>query len=357
MSGGSMAPASSDVETGDAKPVTEPHDAAAKGKLAEATRIASVVAFYFVVSIALVFLNKYIMQGRKFGYPIFITWYQQVVGLVCIASLGWAGTRVSALSFMPPAEFHKDVAREIAPLTVIFVGMLAFNNLCLNYVEVWYYQVARSLTILFSVCFTYYFLGQTTSRRALTACGVVVVGFLLGSFRSGGGSATPAEEDPQARSRKILGVVFGILSSAFVALYSIFVKRKLPVVGNNEWRLSFYNTTLSTLFLAPLVLVAGEQGVFWEPALLDARFWAEMTVTGVFGALIAVAIFMQIKATSPLTNTISGTAKACVQTLLAIVLWGSAVSTIEAVGIILVIGGSFWYSLVRYNEMQLRQPK
>ena len=42
---------------------------------------------------------------------------------------------------MPPFEFNIPLAREIAPLTLIFVGMLSFNNLCLNYVEVWYYQV------------------------------------------------------------------------------------------------------------------------------------------------------------------------------------------------------------------------
>jgi hypothetical protein len=38
-------------------------------------------------------------------------------------------------------EFKTNVARQVLPLTLVFVGMIAFNNLCLSYVEVSFYQV------------------------------------------------------------------------------------------------------------------------------------------------------------------------------------------------------------------------
>jgi hypothetical protein len=45
----------------------------------------------------------------------------------------------------------------------------------------------------------------------------------------------------------------------------------------------------------------------------EPSFWMVMTVTAAAGFLINVAIFLQIKVTTPLTNTISGTAKVCVR--------------------------------------------
>lgn len=44
-------------------------------------------------------------------------------------------------SIVPPFEFDYALAQKIAPLTVVYVLMLAFNNLCLKYVEVTFYQV------------------------------------------------------------------------------------------------------------------------------------------------------------------------------------------------------------------------
>jgi len=77
-----------------------------------------------------------------------------------------------------------------------------------------------------------------------------------------------------------------------------------------------------------------------------------LSVAGIFGFLINIAVFLQIKHTSPLTNNISGTLKAGVQTLLAIVIWQNPVTFWNAVGILLVIGGSAWYSHIRYTEMK-----
>ena len=193
----------------------------------------------------------------------------------------------------------------------------------------------RSLTILFSIAFTYFVLGEKTSKEALAACAIVVLGFLLGSV--GNGSSKQQQKESASGIMKVAGIIFGLLSSVFVALYSIVMKKKMPVVGGNEWRLLNYNTLLSAILLVPVMFLAGEASVFSEPLLLNFRFWIDMVITGVFGYLISLAIFMQVKATSPLT------------------IWGSLVSLINTVGIVLVIGGSFCYSYVRYKEMQARK--
>ena len=93
-----------------------------------------------------------------------------------------------------------------------------------------------------------------------------------------------------------------------------------------------------------------------------------MTLAGVAGLLINTATYLQIKFTSPLTHAISGTAKACVQTVLGVMIYQNPVSFLvrrsntalacylihlqNGVGILLVIIGSFLYSYVRYLEMK-----
>eukprot|EP01132_Coremiostelium_polycephalum_P007440 gene7440-9144_t len=299
----------------------------------ETATIASVIGFYFFISISLVFLNKILMSDMKFEYPLFITWYQQVVSFVAIYLMSsFVGPHFPSLSFLPAFEFKTSVAYKVLPLTIVLTCMIIFNNLCLEYVEVSFYQVARSLTICFSLVLTYVILHTKTSYRATLACVIVFVGFILGSVGEVNFSW--------------LGVIFGILSSFFVALYSIYVKRVLPVCDGNEWKLSIYNTGISILLILPLILISGEATTLLEqPILYTSKFWVYMTIAGIMGYLISIAIFMQIKHTSPLTNTISGTVKACVQTILAVIIWGNEISFQNALGILLVIGGSFWYSI------------
>jgi GDP-fucose transporter C1 len=305
-------------------------------------KVAAVVAFYFVTSMAVVFLNKLILSygEYKFPYPLFVSWFQMLVALVCIIICGELSKSViPSFTLIPPYEFNMDVARRVAPLTSIFCAMILFNNLCLQYVEVSFYQVARSLTIVFNIGFTYSILGKSTSPNAMKACGVVILGYFLGSAG-------------EVRFSWI-GVMFGLMSSAFVALYSIYVRRTMDVLDNNEGRLMIYNTTLACVFLFPFVLFSGELDQIRNVHFLGSMtFWGLMTITAVAGFLINIATFLQIKVTSPLTSTISATAKACVQTVISVPLFGNPISFLNALGTFISIAGSALYAYVRHVESQ-----
>ena len=73
---------------------------------------------------------------------------------------------------------------------------------------------------------SYVFLGIKTSVAVLICCGVVIFGFYIGS---------DGEID-----FSLLGTVFGVLSSLFVSLNSIYTKKMIPLVENNSWKLCFY---------------------------------------------------------------------------------------------------------------------
>ncbi len=49
--------------------------------------------------------------------------------------------RVPSLYFMPKFEYNKEKAQKIIPLSLVFTAMILFNNWCLIYVSVPFYQV------------------------------------------------------------------------------------------------------------------------------------------------------------------------------------------------------------------------
>lgn len=111
----------------------------------------------------------------------------------------------------------------------------------------------------------------------------------------------------------------------------------MPSVDNNQWfefscahccrKLLFYNNLLSIFLMAPFLFISGEATSLMENKLFfEFRTWVNLTITGIFGFLINIAVFLQIKFTSPLTNNVTGTAKACVQTVVAILVYRNPVS-------------------------------
>jgi len=222
------------------------------------------------------------------------------------------------------------------PLSIIFVGMILFNQLCLQYVEVSFYNVARSLTIVFNVILSYVLLGQTTSLRAILTIVVVIYGFYLG-----------AEEEVNF---SLIGTLFGVCSSLFVALYSVYTSSALTHLNNDKSKLIFYNNINSCLLMVPIMLYYEGSILAKNMASTTLPFWFMMLVAGFLGFLIGVVTMWQIQVTSPLTHNISGTAKASVQTILALMIWGNPITAGGIVGIALILGGSLAYSVVKMQE-------
>lgn len=302
-------------------------------------KITAVVATYWVVSIALVFVNKYLLSSSdlKLDAPMFVTWFQCIVTVaLCVFLSTVSALRISMNSVT------LTLMKQVAPLSLVFVGMIAFNNMCLKYVDVSFYYIGRSLTTVFNVVLSYTVLGQTTSSAAVTCCGIIVGGFFLG-----------VDQEHVTGSLSIPGVTFGVLASLFVALYSIYIKKVLPSVNNDVVLLTFYNNLNACFLFLPLIMINGEMGsIFAFDKLTSVFFWSLMVLGGVFGFAIGFLISLQVKVTSPLTNNISGTAKACAQTVLATLWYQEAKPALWWTSNGVVLLGSAAYTRVRQLEMQ-----
>eukprot|EP01129_Flabellula_baltica_P011706 TRINITY_DN5179_c0_g1_i2.p1 TRINITY_DN5179_c0_g1~~TRINITY_DN5179_c0_g1_i2.p1 ORF type:complete len:288 (-),score=46.58 TRINITY_DN5179_c0_g1_i2:49-912(-) len=262
--------------------------------------IFGVVSFYMSISLALVFLNKNLMGPYDFPFPLFVSWFQLIVAEVCIIVFGFLGerTKLFPLSLFAPWEWDWGIAKSVSALSVTFVCMISFNNICLQYVEVSMYQVARSLTILWTIILgKYFFPDQVTPNKIKLAVAVVVMGFTIGSI----GEA----------NLEIKGLVAGIIACFFVAAYNIQIKSVLTAVDNDQWRLLIYNTTISIVIFIPVVILDGSLPTIFFDSTYEAPegIWTPLIISGILGILINIAIFMQINYTSPLTGAISGTVK------------------------------------------------
>ncbi len=177
---------------------------------------------------------------------------------------------------------------------------------------------------------------------SILCCAIIVGGFLLG-----------IDQEGKSLDISVIGVVSGVLASMSVALNAIFTKKVLPVVDNNLWRLQLYNNVNALVLLVPLSVLFGE-----VDALRSFEYWTSpwfyvlLVIAGTFGVAIGYVSGLQIKVTSPLTHNISGTAKACAQTILAVVVYRDVKSLLWWISNALVIAGSTAYTLVRMREMK-----
>ena len=214
--------------------------------------------------------------------------------------------------------------------------MIVFNNLCLKYVQVSFYQVARALTIVFNILFTYLILSKKTNRNSIICCGVITIGYLMGC-------------DGEVEF-SWNGIVFGLLSSGFVALNAIYVKKILPVVDDNSEKLMIYNNLNSVFILPPLIYLFTDEPLEVSEnwfVFYDKVFWGISITAGIFGFLINFASYLQIRYTSPLSHNVSGTAKAAFQTVLALFFFRNPITLQGIAGVGIVIVASFVYSRVR----------
>nr|XP_023011487.1 GDP-fucose transporter 1 [Leptinotarsa decemlineata] len=304
-----------------------------------------VVSGYWVVSISTVFVNKTLLSNINLDAPMFIALSQTLItALICVLKKKLSRKYPGKFRFPDVDVWDWYTIKGILPLSIIFTSMIATNNLCLKYASVTYYYIGRSLTTIFNVVFTYLILGEKTSKRCVVCCAIIIFGFWMG-----------VDQENLAGSLSVAGFVFGILGSLSLSLYSIFTKKALPKVNGEIWALSYVNNVYATIILTPLMAINGELTELYNYSdLLKTYFWVIITIGGVCGFTIGFFTTMQIKYTSALTHNISGTAKACAQTVLATYWFQETKSLVWWCSNFIVLFGSACYTWIKQIDMEKR---
>eukprot|EP00921_Rhytidocystis_pertsovi_P011192 GHVQ01018047.1.p1 GENE.GHVQ01018047.1~~GHVQ01018047.1.p1 ORF type:complete len:277 (-),score=17.58 GHVQ01018047.1:96-926(-) len=274
--------------------------------------------------------------------------------------------------------------------------MVLYSNLCLSDAPVASYQIARSTSLLFSLCLgrllpaglglvsTVLYgaegqgkiLGLDKTRDLLSQCGdrltvlrgascmLVAAGFLFASF------------DPETLTFR--AACEGALASLFGCLYMFGVRCLLKSYQQTDRSSPSKATTVdSTVTQAQLILhVAGNSMVLCLPFVafeFNECFWhvlvlvkyaqqggcvtlSDVTIhifvvlsllaaAGVLATLVPLTTFSALGQVSPLTCNVVGFMKSCLQTFGGVILFGDQLTFNGAWGIVICLSGCFLYGL------------
>ncbi|KAF7459231.1 Triose-phosphate Transporter family protein [Cryptosporidium felis] len=227
----------------------------------------------------------------------------------------------------------------ILPMSICFVGLVAFGNICLKYVQVSTYQLARSGSLIFTVIVSYLMLGQKQTWQSILACVVVCAGFLIGSL--------------DRSSLSTMGIITGLASSFCQVFYNVFMKKCMNHFDGDAVQLMKYNQFISTLLLIPCIFLAQELNLVLNSAVFDInqseffRIWVLLIVCGLLSMLLNYFTFLVVGYTSPVTFNVLGMFKSCAQTAGGFIIFHDHASVHSVTGICLTLAGSVWYGFAK----------
>jgi len=308
------------------------------------------VCFYLVAALAMVMANKWVLQETS--APLFFLFTQLVIAV-------WLFLAAHAARFLVlPLRIDAALMKGLFPMVGLNVVGLSFSNFTLKYVDASFYQVARGLVLPFTVLTSFTLLAARPSLRILVSCGIITLGFFVGVFLD----SVPVS---------MIGIFFGVTSSAITAVHSVVIKKSLDVVGGSALNLSWYTNLLSAVLMIPVIFLAGEVPAVLElfegatPAVGYATSYAESgemsvlqkfvwgsIITGTLGFLMSIASLLSIKITSPITHMVSSAVRGVAASLLGMWLFAEVISFGRAGSIAVILGGSIYYTWVKHLESQ-----
>jgi len=297
------------------------------------------VSFYMVTALIMVFVNKAVLNAAP-DLPLLYLFNQLVIAVLLLHGASFSTTKVQ----IPKLDAH--TAKKLTPVVTVNIVGLILNTLCLRGVEASFFQIARGLvlplTILVSCIHTY----ARPSVKVLVATGIVTSGFFTG--------ISPNKDLPISASPSVISLMYGLLSSLFIALHVVLIKSSLPHCNNSTIELAYWTNLGSAVMITPLILLNGELGTL--VALTRSAEWDGRTfvygsmITGVFGFFLCVAGLLSIKITSPITHMFASAARSVLQTLLGVWLFGDILTVNRATSILVICGGTMYYTWVKHLE-------
>ncbi|ORY31223.1 hypothetical protein BCR39DRAFT_493966 [Naematelia encephala] len=323
-------------------------------------KVTAVVLFYMAVALIMVMTNKWVLTTTSL--PLTFLFLQLSISVICLCLLSLAPSS-SRFHFRPPRWSLSSII-SMAPVCTANVVGLVFNILCLQLVDASYFQVARGLTLPFTVVLSALYFSDKPSLPTILSCGLVTWGFTYSFFsissivtNTGILATTGAVPDTAAAAggggggggeAPMLGMIFGVGSGALVAIHAVLVKGALKTLDGRTMDLAWWSNLLSAIALLPAIVISGEiRGIARLIQGTQGSLNAFITgsgITGIVGFLICLAGLLSIKVTSPTTHMFSSAVRSVLQTVLGVYLFGDALNANRIVSIFLILLGSTIYT-------------
>jgi len=244
--------------------------------------------------------------------------------LIRLTSFGSGGIAGGGL-----LEFNLKTASQVFVLASVYVLKVVLSNVSYGYTQLPIYMLSRIAIVPFSLFFSRYINGTPHSIPLLSSALAATLNLLIATTRS---DIRTAWE----------GIVPGVISSAFTALFPVLIERtysrvlanispetdllsEQPVYGPGPaepsgskeegratWQLLHYTSLISILMVTPLVFLSGEfSDISRNCYFLDVPFhWLMVTCGGLGSWAVFFGTFVLTRATSAVTTSFVFTARA-----------------------------------------------
>ncbi|KAF9454145.1 hypothetical protein P691DRAFT_770854 [Macrolepiota fuliginosa MF-IS2] len=311
-------------------------------------RVAGVVAFYMLAALTMVFVNKAVLNNAP-DLPLLFLLIQLLVAVLLLHVSAAISSRIE----IPTID--REVAKKLIPVVSVNIIGLVFNTLCLRGVEASFFQIARGLVLPLTITVSCLHTRKSPSAKVIAAAVIVTFGFALG--------VVPSKNLPTKSIPSIVSLIYGVLSSLFIAFHAVLIKSSLPYCNNSTIQLAWWTNVGSAIMLLPFVVFDGEFFKVWDKFTNDATWdftvfiWGTL-VTGIFGFLLCVAGLLSIKITSPITHMFSSAARTVLQTLLGVWIFKDVLNVARATSILVILIGTVFYTWIKSTETPPKpQPK
>ena len=211
--------------------------------------VIGVMVLYMAMSVGTTFLNKFSFPKDKFPHPFSATCFQMIVAVVWLllltglqglalgaknATAATAVIRAFGVSETTALRWSAKDILSSAGAAGAFTAMLSAGNMCLLFVQISFYQAAKSQHILCNLVMGYFIFGTTQPWKIIMCCVGVTVGFLINVLAE----RKVLEEMAQTQdfaTELAKGCLAGLISSFFVALYPILLDRSF-LKGSDTWQ-------------------------------------------------------------------------------------------------------------------------
>ena len=293
------------------------------------------MALNFVASVCIVVVNKLVMDKYGFKFATTLTCFH----LWCTFFL------LLLTSKMGFFEIKRLPLRDVSKLAAGTMGFITLTNLSLQHNSVGFYQVMKVMTtptvvIIEALLFQKYLDNNLKLSLVPVCIGVIIT------------TAT----DFRLNMVGTCYAVAGVIVTSFYQIWAGTLQRSLDC---NALQLQTYVSPLAAAFLLPLVPIfdnysARDLESIWYYNFSPSNL-SVISITGFFGFLVNVSIFLVIGRSSPLSYNILGHMKTVLVLTSDFVLFGRPFDLKSTAGIVLTLIGVFWYTSLKLEKARVEK--
>ncbi|KAK3995619.1 triose-phosphate transporter family-domain-containing protein [Cladorrhinum sp. PSN332] len=308
---------------------------AAAAALGRSIHPAFFIASWIFFSNATILFNKWIIDTREFKYPVILTCWHLVFATIATQFLARTTTLLDGRKKVKMTG--RTYVRAIVPIGLLYSASLVCSNMVYMYLSVAFIQMLKAAAPV-AVLLTAWTWGveEPSLKRFLNIL-IIVFGVSLASL---------GEID-----FSFVGFMFQVGGIVFEAMRLIMIQVLLSGSDESDESVKKMDPLVSLYYYAPVcavmniaIAVASEAGRF-DWADLQRVGMGLLLLNALVAFLLNVSSVFLIGKTSGLVMTLTGILKNILLVVVAVMIWHTSITALQAFGYSIALAGLLYYSL------------